>query len=80
MINPKISLINYIYTPHNPTSTSILAIAYSGANIHLEIKATPTMAPVIMENEMKAILPDGINMDSTRIATLQIPFLSKQSK
>ena len=31
--NPKISLINYIDTPSNPTSSNMLAIADLGANI-----------------------------------------------
>ena len=48
--NPKISLIKYIDTPHNPTSNNILAIADSGANIHLAKQATTTMYPVIMSN------------------------------
>ena len=51
--NPKISLIHYIDTPPNPTSTNMLAIAYLGANIHLARQSTPTMAPVIKENEIK---------------------------
>ena len=48
--NPKISLINHIDTPTNPTSTNMLSIADSGENIHLAIQTTPTMAPVIMDN------------------------------
>ena len=48
--NPKISLINHIDTPPNSTSTNMLAIADSGATIHLERQSTPTMAPVIMDN------------------------------
>ena len=50
--NPRISLINHINNPPNPTSTNMLEIAYSGVNIHPAIQATPTMAPVMMENEM----------------------------
>ena len=46
--NPKISLVNYIDTPPNPTSTNMLAILYLGANIKLARQATPTMAPVII--------------------------------
>ena len=53
----------------------MIAIADSGANIHLAIKFTPTMAPVIMDNEIKARLPDGITMESTHIATVQLPGL-----
>ena len=49
--NPKISLINCIRTPQNYPSNNMLAIADSGANIHLE-KFTTTMAPVIISNEM----------------------------
>ena len=50
--NPKISLINHIYTPYNPTSTNMLEIAESGANIHPVRQATPTTACVIMDNEI----------------------------
>ena len=50
MSKPKISLINYIDTPHNPTITNMIAIADSGANIHLSRQTTHTMAPVITEN------------------------------
>ena len=42
--NPQISLINHIDTSTNPTSTSILAIADSGENIHPARQATPTIA------------------------------------
>ena len=77
--NPKISLINYIDTPPNPTNTNMLEIEDSGVNIHIARQATPTMAPVIMENETKARLPDGRTIDYTHIATLQIPGLSKQA-
>ena len=35
IINPKISLINYINTPPYPTSTNMLEIVDAGANIHL---------------------------------------------
>ena len=58
----------------------MLAISDSGANIHLEKQATPTMAPVIMENDMKARLPYGITMESTHIAALNIQCLSKQAR
>ena len=57
----------------------MLAMAESGANIHLARQATPTMSPVIMENKMKAKLPDGSNMGSTHIATLYIPGISNQA-
>ena len=70
IINLKISLVYYIYTPPNPTSNNMLEIADSGVNIHLEKQATPTMASVILENCMKARLLDGRTMESTHIATL----------
>ena len=76
--NPKISFIHYIGIPHNPTSTNILAIADSDANIHLARQATPTISPVIMENEMKVRLSDGSTVESTHIATLDLPGLRKQ--
>ena len=57
----------------------MLEIADSGANIHLAIQDNHTMAPVIMDNEMKAILPYGSIMELTHIATLQLPVLSKLS-
>ena len=75
--NPKISLINHIDTPPNSTSTNMLAIADSGANIHLARQATSTMDPSIMDNEIKARLPDGSTMESTHISTLHLPGLRK---
>ena len=57
----------------------MLAIADLGANTHPAKQVTPTMAPVIMENDMKERLPDGSTMDSTHIATLQLPGLSKRA-
>ena len=54
----------------------MLAVADYGANIHIARQSTPTMAPVIMDNEIKTILPDGKNMESTHVATLQLPGLS----
>ena len=56
------------------------AIAESGANIYLAKQATPTMAPVVFVNDMKARLPYGITMESTHIATLQLPSLSNQAR
>ena len=50
MSNPKISLIKNIDTPSNPTSTNMLAIPDSGANIHLARQANHTTAPVIMDS------------------------------
>ena len=78
--NSKISLIDHIDTPPNPSSTNMLAIADSGENIHLSRQATPTMDPLIMENEIKARLPDGSTMELTHIATLQIPSLSRVAR
>ena len=72
--------MNHTNTPSNPTSTNMLSITDSGAYIHLARQATPTMAPVIMDNEMKAILTDGSTMDSTHISTLQLPGLSKPAR
>ena len=68
--NPIIILINYIDTPPNNLSNNMLAIAESGTNIHIAKKTTPTMAPVIMSNDMKARLPAGSTMYSSYIATL----------
>ena len=45
IVNHKISLLNYIYTPPNPTSTNMTEIADSGANIHLAMQATPYNGP-----------------------------------
>ena len=57
----------------------MLEIIDSGANIHLAKQANPTMAPIIMANDLKARLSDGNTMESTHIATLQIPGISKQA-
>ena len=54
----------------------MIAIVDSVAKIHLARKATPKTAPIIMDNEMKARLPDGSTMESTAIATLQLTGLS----
>ena len=58
----------------------MLAVVDSGTNIHISRQATPTMAPVIMDHEMKAILPNGSTMESTHISTLQLPGLSKLAR
>ena len=58
----------------------MLEIADSGANIQLAIQVIPTMDPVIMDTEMKSILLDGSTMESTHIATLQLPVLSKLAR
>ena len=78
--NPKISLIYYIYNPPNTTSKNMLAINDSGANINRAKQATPTMAPLIMKNYMKARLTEGSTMESTHIAILQLPGLSRQMR
>ena len=62
MSNPKIILINQINTPPNLNSTTMLAIADSGANIHLSRQATPTMDSLIMYHEMKARILDESTM------------------
>ena len=76
----KISLINYIDKPPNPTSTNILAIADSNEIIHLARKVTPTMALVIRDNEIKERLPDGSTMESTHMVTLQLPGISRLTR
>ena len=58
----------------------MVAIANSGANIHLARKNVPTMSSVIMDNEMKTRLPDGITMESTNVATLQLLGLSRLAR
>ena len=78
--NPKISLTNNIDAPPNTTSTNMLSIVDSGVNIHLSRQSTPATAPVIMNNKMKARLPDGSTMESTYIETLQLPGLSNLAR
>ena len=80
MSNPKISLINCIGNQPNYPSKNKLAIADSGANIHLAKQATTTMSPVIISNNTIARMPDGITMESLHIVTLQIPGLIKQDR
>ena len=80
MSNLKISLINCIGTSPNYPSNKMLAITDSGVNINLEIKATTTIAPVIISNEIISRLPDGITMESSPIGTLQLPGISKQAR
>ena len=58
----------------------MLAILDSIDNIHLARQSTPTMAPVIMYNEIKSRLTDGSTIKSTHIATLQIPVLSSLAR
>ena len=80
IINPKISLINCINTTPIPTSNNMLEITDSGENIHLSKQATTIIAPVTISNEMTERIPDGITMESSNIATLQISGLSKQAR
>ena len=63
VLNPKISLINYIDTPPNPNNNNMPAITDSGATIHLERQATPTMAPLIMSSYTKKRLSHGSKME-----------------
>ena len=58
----------------------MIEIVEYGANIHIARQSTPTMAPVMRENETKARLPDGSAMELIHIATLQLPGLSKLCK
>ena len=58
----------------------MLVITDSGANINLAKQATATMSPIIISNEMTARLPDGIIMDSSHIAKLQLPCQSKRAR
>ena len=78
--NPKIILINCIGTPPSSPGNSMIEISDSGANIYLSKQAVTTMDPVIMPNDMIQIIPDGRTMESSHIATLQIPVLSKQAR
>ena len=58
----------------------MISITDSGENIHLARQATPKMAPVITENEMKSRLPYGSTMESTHIETLQLLGISKLAR
>ena len=58
----------------------MLSIEDSRANIYLAIQSNPTMAPLMMDNEMKVRLPDGSTMESTHNVTLQILFLSRLAR
>ena len=78
--NPKISLINCINNPPNPTSNNMLSIEDSGANLHIAKQATSYMSPVIMSTEMTARLTYGITVESLHIATHQILGLRKQAR
>ena len=80
MTNPKISLMNCIRTPPKSPSKNTLEVADSGANLHLAKQATTTMAPVIISNEIPARLPHESTMESSQIATLQLPGIIKQAR
>ena len=80
MSNPKNSLINCISTTPIYPVKNTLEIVDSGMNKHLSNQATKTKAPVIISNEMKEILTDGITMESSHIAKLHITGPSKQSR
>ena len=56
----------------------MIEITDSGAKIHLAKQATTKMASVIMSNEITARLPGWVTIESSQIATLQIPGISKQ--
>ena len=58
----------------------MVAIEDSGSNIHLSKQATPTMAPIIISNIIISILTDGSIIESSHIATLQLPGLIKQAR
>ena len=58
----------------------MLTIEEMGYNIQLAKQATTSMAPIIMSNGMTSRLPDGSTMESSHIATLQLPGLIKQEK
>ena len=75
-IIPKISLIKNIGTPPNSPINYTLANVDSGANIHLENEATPTMSSVIISNTITATLTDRRTMDLSHVATLHIPGLT----
>ena len=77
---PKVSLNNNIGTPPNSPRKFTLTIVDSDKKIHLENEATPTMAPVIMQNIITARLPYVITMESSHVATLQLPGLTQKSK
>ena len=55
----------------------MIAMTDSSANIHLARQATQIIAPVLMDNEIKARLTDGRIVESTHIAKLQLPGLSR---
>ena len=56
----------------------MLTIADLVTNIHLAKQATPTMAPIFVENDMKARLAYRSTMEPTHIEKLQLPVLSNQ--
>ena len=64
----------------NYPSKNTLSIAYSGVSINLAKEATTTMAPVIISNDMTARLTVWNTMESSHVATLQLPVLDKQDR
>ena len=76
----KTSLINNIGTPYNYPRKYPLAIAESGANIHIENQATSEMAPVIMPKDMTEMISDGGTMELSHVATPQLTGLIKTSR
>ena len=80
MSTPEISLINNIRTPPNSPKKYTLATDGSGANTHLANEATPKMAPVIMSKHITARLPDITTMESSHVATIHIPGLTRKSR
>ena len=80
MTTPKISLINNIRNPSNYPRTYTLGITDLGENIHISNESTTTMYPVILLNNMHARLKDGSTMESSHIATLQLPGIIKKSR
>ena len=76
---PKISSNNSIRISHTYPGNYTLAIADSGVNILLANEATPTMVPGLMSNNITARLPDGITMESSHVATLQLSGLTKKA-
>ena len=77
---PKISLINNIGIPPISPRNYTLAIVESGSNIPLSNKATPRMSPVIIQNNMIERLPHGSTIESSHVATLQLPGITRKSR
>ena len=65
--------------PNSPTKDN-LSVTEFGMNIHLSNISTPTVAPVTCTHTTEEKLPDGKTMESTHVATLPIPGMSKKAK